>query len=216
MTPTTNGANPERNAPSTDLARQPIEDQRRADAGRYVDIVFGEATGYACGATGRNPYLSEKGKYTFPDRGWNEFAFRWPEQRDELVESIVGAADAKVDLFLCPYLRTDNNRKKGSAVDRRLVHADIDVPMPVEKVKAVGGFAIDSGTPGHGHAYIALSVPVSTPQHEALCRAWARYLVGKADPKISDNDVLRPPGSVNRKSMLRGEAPSPVRWLVKP
>jgi hypothetical protein len=212
---TPNGAPPEGNAPSTDLARQPIKDQRRADAGRYVDTVFGDATGYVCGATGRNPYLSEKGKYTFPERGWNEFAFRWPEQREELVESIVGAADAKVDLFLCPYLRTDNNRKKGSAVDRRLVHADIDGALSPEKVQSVGGFAVDSGTEGHGHVYIALSAPVDVRQHEALCRALGRYL-GHADAKVSDNDVLRPPGSVNRKPTARGMAASPVRWLVEP
>ena len=86
----------------------------------------------------------------------------------------------------------------------------------VEKVQAVGGFAVASGSEGHGHAYIALSASVTTDQHEALCRAWGRHLVGRADAKVSDNDLLRPPGTYNRKPTVRGGKPVPVRWLVKP
>jgi hypothetical protein len=177
--------------------------------------MFSDADGYVCGATGRDPYLSEKGKYTFPKRGWNEFSLRWPEQRDILVDTIVGAADAQVDLFLSPYLRRSPDRSKGNVVRRDRIHADIDGALSAEKVQAVGGFAVDSGTEGHGHVYVALSSPVDTRQHEALCRALGRYL-GHADAKVSDNDVLRPPGSVNRKPTVRGMAASPVRWLVKP
>ncbi|MGK5112793.1 hypothetical protein [Geodermatophilus sp. CPCC 205506] len=196
-------------------AAQSYEDHRRDDAGLYADILFGDATGYVCGATGKNPFLNAKNKYSFSPSGWHEFALRWPDQRDELVDAIVRAADAQVDLFVCPYLRVSEDRKRGSAVERRFIHADIDGELSTEKVQAVGGFAVDSGTEGHGHVYIALSAPVDVRQHEVLCRALGRYL-GNADAKVSDNDVLRPPGSVNRKPTVRGVAASPVRWLVKP
>jgi hypothetical protein len=216
MTLTTNGANSEENAPPVILAAQPkIADQRNA-LDLYLDTFFGHTTGYACVGIGRKPYLNEQGRYTFPKGGWRESSFRWPEERDELVKVVLGAEDSDADVYLCPYLRSSPDREKGNAVDRRFIHADIDVQVPVEKVEALGGFAVDSGTEGHGHAYIALSAPVSTEQHEALCRAWGRHLVGRADAKVSDNDLLRPPGSVNRKPTVRGKAASPVRWLVKP
>jgi hypothetical protein len=213
--PTDGRRDPKAAPPDTVQAAQPDDHERRADAALYVDIMFGDDTGYACVATGRDPYLSEKGKYTFPKRGWNEFSLRWPEQRDDLINAIVGAADARVDLYVCSYLRTSPDRSKGNVVRRDRIHADIDGELSAEKVKAVGGFAVDSGTEGHGHVYLALSTPVDVRQHEALCRALGRYL-GHADAKVSDNDVLRPPGSVNRKPTVRGVAASPVRWLVKP
>ena len=84
--------------------------------------------------------------------------------------------------------------------------------MEKAKVEAVDGYAVASGTGQHGHVYVALSRPVSATQLTALCRALGRYL-GAADARIAENDVLRPPGTVNRKPTVRGGEPVPVRWL---
>lgn len=212
MTPMRTGDAPEDAPPASDPAAQPQIDFQSIDLDLFLEVVYGNRTGHACGGIGRRPYLTEKDKYKHAN--WREFSFQWPEQRDELVKVVMlGAGDA--DVYLCPYLRVTGDRAKGSVVERRLIHADIDGAVPVEKVKALGGFAVDSGTEGHGHVYIALSAPVNAQQHQALCRALGRYL-GHADNKISDNDLLRPPGSVNRKPTVRGGDAVPVRWLVKP
>ena len=215
---TTNGAAPGESAapPADDLAAQPVEHQGiDLDAlNQFLDVVYADVTGYAFLAFGKDPYLDGNDKYKHGS--WREASYTWPGQRAELVQRIVDEVAADADVYVCPYLMRGRERKKGQAVERRLVHADIDVPVPVEKVQAVGGFAVASGSTDHGHAYIALSAPVTTDQHEALCRAWGQHLVGKADAKVSDNDLLRPPGTYNRKPAVRGNAPMPVRWLVEP
>jgi hypothetical protein len=197
---------------SDDQAAKPPVDAQ--DTELYFDTLFGDATGDVALAVGKFPYLTEAEKYRHTS--WRESSLSWPEQRDELIKVVQGAADYEADVYVSPYLRTTGGgRKKGNAVERRFVHADIDGELSAEKVQALGGIAVDSGTDGHGHAYVALNGPVTADQHQGLCRALGRYL-GHADAKISDNDVFRPPGSVNRKPTVRGMAASPVRWLVKP
>ncbi len=103
------------------------------------------------------------------------------------------------------------------AVEHRWLHSDID-REPFDSVKAekldnIGGFAIASGSPDHAHVYVPLSESVSAEQHEELCIGLGKYL-GGADSKISDNDVLRLPGTSNHKPRVRnGEPIAPVRWL---
>lgn len=57
------------------------------------------------------------------------------------------------------------------------------------------------------------SVPLQ--QHEVLCRGLRDYL-GVRDAKVSDNDVLRPPGTLNHKGRPRGSESTPVEWLIRP
>ena len=46
-----------------------------------------------------------------------------------------------------------------------------------------------------------LNRSVPPHQHEALCKGLAVYL-GAKDPKFSDNDVLRPPGTNKKKDVV--------------
>jgi hypothetical protein len=50
--------------------------------------------------------------------------------------------------------------------------------------------------------------------HRALCEGLRDYLGG--DNKIRDNDLLRPPGTLNHKPAAKGGEPAPVEWLVRP
>ena len=107
-------------------------------------------------------------------------------------------------------------RNKGEALARPLCHADIDGGLDLDLVRAIeGAFAVSSGTPGHGHVYVALTESVTEAQHEMLCR-WLGERLGHADNKVSDNDVLRPPGTLNWKPTVDGGQPLPVVWAVKP
>jgi hypothetical protein len=165
-------------------------------------------------AVGRNGYFTAEGKYKHEH--WTQTHFPWPAEADRAVREIARAvAEPRIDVYVCPYLMWGDNRAQGAAVARRLVHADCDGDIDLDKVRALGGFAVTSGTPGHAHVYVELTEPVPANQHRELCRALGNYL-GDADAKISDNDVLRPPGTLNHKEGARGGLPTPVEWLMRP
>jgi hypothetical protein len=186
------------------------------DVARYLRAVYGEATGHAHLAVGTGQYITDRGK--FEHRDWTETVFAWPAEAHLLVAEVGQAVAAGADVYVCPYLTHGRKRAQGAAVARRQVHADVDTALPADKVAALeGGFAVASGTGENGHAYVALSEPVPANIHRALCRALGQYL-GAVDAKISDNDVLRPPGTLNHKPQTFGTAPdpAPVTWLVEP
>jgi putative DNA primase/helicase len=212
----------ERRPGATEAASQTVEVQADAtaqglqtDAGAlryYLHACYGDGTGVLVLGVGSDPHLTANGKVKH--RHWSESTkFDWPNEADKAVRAIIQAA-AMDDAYVCPYLMRTNKRAKGNAVTRMLVHADVDNgSLDADKVQSLGGFAIASGTPGNGHAYVPLMQPVSPEQHEALCRGLGAYL-GAADAKVSDNDVLRPPGTFNYKPTVHGGEPVPVTWLV--
>lgn len=178
----------------------------------YLEAVFGDAEGQAhimIGAGGNY----DRGKYQFAST--SQSSFSWPDEQDQLVRALLQESATGADVFVCPYLMHGDRRAKGAAVARRLVHADIDGDLDPAKVTILGGFAVASGTGRHGHAYVALDASVTAVQHQTLCRGLGVFL-GDADAKISDNDLLRPPGTMNQKATAKGGEPSPVRWLVQP
>lgn len=140
---------------------------------------------------------------------------------DALALSVVTNADGGLEVFACPYLHAGRNRRKGGAALRRHVHADIDGPLNLDRVRFVGGLAVGSGgtTPSgpHGHVYVRLSESVNVGAHEALCRALGQFVGGEHyDPsKATDDNVLRPVGTLNHKPEY-GPEPRPVEWLIRP
>jgi hypothetical protein len=188
----------------------------RDDIREYLDACIGDTTGFLHIATGANGYFTPGGKYTYPDGDWTQSHFEWPPEADRAVREIGrAAAEPRTDVYVCPYLMWGDKRAQGAAVARRIVHADCDGDIDLDKVHAIGGFAVASGTPGHAHVYVQLAESVPANQHRELCRALGDYL-GDADPKISANDVLRPPGTLNHKEAARGGFSTPVEWLVRP
>ncbi|MDV3130013.1 AAA family ATPase [Mycobacterium sp. 21AC1] len=173
----------------------------------YLSVCLGAAEGTLHVGVGLGPHVSEAGKYIH--ERWEERRYAWPGEADRAVtDMLTTAPDA--DVYVCPYVMRGDRRAKGEAVTHTLVHADVDDLIDIEKVRALGGFAVGSGSRGHGHGYVALAEPVTAAQHEVLCRALGGYL-GAVDAKISDNDVLRAPETVNHKL-----GAGPVRWLVHP
>ncbi len=187
------------------------------DISEYFDAVFAypAAGGWVHGAYGVLPYLNENGKFRFT-RFLPELA-AWPAEADLLAHELAKCA-AIADVYLCPYVLSGEEREKGTSVARPLVHCDGDDDVDLEKARTVPGvFVVGSGTPGHGHVYVMLTRSVSAHQHHILCKGLAYYL-GAKNPKFSDNDVLRPPGTNNFK--LRADDndadPLPVTWLIRP
>jgi hypothetical protein len=167
----------------------------------YLDVILPTVkNGWLTGNVGFGGHYDTSGKYVF-DR-FPPYAFAWPAQAGEIVDFIQQHAPS-ADVYICPYLMRTTDRTKGDAVWRQLVHTDVDNgQLDLVEVEALGGFAINSGTLGNGHVYIRLTHCVTPEQHEILCRGLAAHLGG--DPaKISDNDLLRPPGTFNHKNGAR-------------
>lgn len=200
--------------PATGPATEDAKTQYSAvdDLNLYLDTVFGDTEGYLHIATGVGPYFNANGKYKH--KLWIDNHYPWPAQRDKAVSALLSAAEDS-DAYACPYLMVGDKRAKGAAVDRTKAHADCDGQIDLDKVRAINGFAVASGSGGHAQVFVALTESVPAIQQEALCRALGNYL-GDADAKISDNDVLRPPGTWNHKARARGAQPTPVQWLIRP
>ncbi len=175
------------------------------DLTTYLDAVIGSTEGHLCVAVGLKPHRDENGKYRH--HSWSEVSFTWPRDRHKAAEYVAKSATLG-DAYICPYLMREPKRAKGNAAQRVLVHADVDQELDEQAVKELGGFIVRSGSAGHGHVYVPLTWPVTPEQHEALCRGLAAKLGG--DHKYADNDLLRPPGTLNRKSEVDGGEPSPV------
>ena len=182
------------------------------DIRAYLNTCLGDSDGYLHIAAGADPYLDDKGKYRH--HRWGEYAYPWPAEADRAEREILDAA-TQFDVYACPYVMRGVQRAKWAAVTHTLVHADVDVDLDLEKVRTLGAFAVASGSHGHGHVYVALADPVSGPQHLELCRGLGRYL-GATDAKITDNDLLRPPGTFNFKPTVAGGEPLRVGWRQRP
>jgi hypothetical protein len=179
------------------------------DTARYFQACFGDTAGWLAVAIGHEPHVDDAGKYAH--KRWEEHAAPWPKRVGDVVAAIARSAQS-ADVYCCPYLMRDRRRTKGNAASHALVHADIDGELDPDAVRALGGFAVTSGTPGHAHVYVPLSYAVTPTQHEVLCCGLAERLGG--DAKYSDNDLLRPPGTLNHKPAAAGGAPAAVEWLV--
>jgi hypothetical protein len=188
------------------------------DTRRYLDAVFGTIKGNAHLEVGREPYINSAGKYKHEK--WEKGkTFRWPDQAEALVTAIEAEAEGTepADVYVGPYLTHGSKRAQGAAVARPIVKADIDSGnIDLNRLRALHGWAVGSGTPGNGHGYLNLEESVSANVHEALCRGLGADL-GAKDSKVSDNDVLRPPGTFNWKAHTRQSGgPSPVEFLIEP
>jgi hypothetical protein len=133
----------------------------------YFNACYGDTTGVLHIAVGHSPYMCND-SYTFTTFVPSHFTY--PDEADRAEREILREATLH-DVYVCPYLMWADKRAKGAAVAHILIHADVDEGLlDAEKVCAIGGFAVASGTPGNGHAYVPLSESVIAPVHRALCR----------------------------------------------
>jgi hypothetical protein len=180
---------------------------------RYLDVVFGDRTGYVAMAYGIHPYRDESGKYGHKE--WWEKSYAWPSDRADLLADVADAVTSgHVDVYVCPCLRnTDHGRQSAAgsnnAAPPTVIVADCDRPLDPHKVAALGAAVVASGSEGHHHVYLLLARPIDVATRRTLAEALRIYL--GADHKVADNDLFRLPGTVNLKATvpLDGAEPGP-------
>ena len=197
------------------------EQRCRGEVNEYLDAIFGPEyypDSYAVIAVSCGPYLTDSGKVRWRERAEEYFA--WPEQREKLVDTVLAYAP-EADISICPNLMRAKRRAKGNSVARKSLHADVDSGFNKHQQDRVrelpGGCAVDSGTPGHAHVYVRLDESLTVEQHGHLCRALGEWFHAD-DHKISDNDLMRLPGTWNFKPRAYDPDadPLPVTWAVPP
>lgn len=108
---------------------------------------------------------------------------------------------ARTDVYVGVCLRSRRAGGRG-AVDRaHLAFVEIDQPDAIERLHAFHAaptMTVSSGSPGHAHAYFALSAPVTVPKLEQANRRLARALGGDL-ASVDAARILRPPTSWNHK-----------------
>jgi hypothetical protein len=117
----------------------------------------------------------------------------------------------RTDVYVGVCLR---NRRAGGrdAIDHsHLAFVEIDAPDALDRLHAFRHPAtaiISSGSPGHAHAYFALSAPVTVPKFEQANRRLAHALGGDR-ASVDCARILRPPSSRNHKH----SPPAPVELI---
>lgn len=170
----------------------------------YLDEMFGERKGYVSIVYGHNPRTT---KPRFAEDDWQPKYYKWPSQRDNLIEDVDNALnhpdviDENIEIFICPALRKTPERTRGSHAPLFWVWADMDhkpTEDQIDRINHLGGMTVLSGSDGHRHVYLPLDKPVTAVLHKALCLA-LKDALGAKDSKIAENDLLRLPGSLNWK-----------------
>jgi hypothetical protein len=175
------------------------------------------ATGKLFLPMGIGPHWTDSGKYVHTD--FRSTDFRYPDDISDVERAI--EQPHSVDIYVCPNLFY-KSRTPGSCVGAWVVHADwdggpADQAALLDKVRELNGFAVASGTPGHVHVYVPLASPVLPGRAAALYKAVQDALPPGSDKgKHSVNDLLRPPGTLNHKSVRDTGEPTPVTFLIRP
>lgn len=126
--------------------------------------------------------------------------FKWPDDAPLLGREVLYRLQQNpaTDVYICPTLRSSSGkRSEFNALQGRTVFADLDggrIPddlLPWTEL-------INSGTPGHYHAYLTLTEEVSLERIEKL--NYALKNVSKGDHKWRESTVLRLPGTPNTKN----------------
>lgn len=184
----------------------------------YLQACFGKAMGYVFVGLGHNIRRFPSGRYDY--KPFEEIAIEWPTDTEAFAHLLIQAAQQGIDVHICPYLMREKKRSKGGAVERWKVHADLDKPENINQdrlLSLIGHiYFAESGSPYHYHVYCLLTRSVPQPHHEALCRGLGAYIGGADVAKCSDNDYLRPPGTLNRKPTVDGGQPNPVTLVIAP
>jgi hypothetical protein len=141
--------------------------------------------------------------------------FSWPDELDAAVTSAEAAVGRGHDVYVCPHPRTERKRRKRTGAEHgALLWADLDGDAPdasVRRVRDAGAVLVDSGSPGHFHAYLRLAGTATRDQVETMNNQLATAL--GADAKWSNESLLRLAGTRNFKSGGDGR---PVEFVVPP
>jgi hypothetical protein len=192
---------------------QMIDDRLNVEQAEYfLDRLYEQREGFVVVAYGHNPRTT---KPRFAKGDFRQRIYTWPDERDLLIEEVDDLLNSEatkrenVEVFINPALRKKPSREAGTNAPIRWVWCDVDhTPSQdeLDRINQLGAMTVLSGSEGHRHVYISLDHGVKASTHQALCRALREALNG--DDKITENDFLRLPGTLNWKT----PSPKPV-WL---
>jgi hypothetical protein len=210
-------------ATATAVVKQAAIDQnsaRAADFLLHIDACRGDRTGKLFAGLGLGPHWTEGGKYEHTVfKG--KLCIDYPGENIKADVDWLLAQAGTADIYCCPNLMY-RDRTPGSCVGSAVCHADwdgdpADTDAVLDKVRELGGWAIASGSPGHVQCYVPLAEAVNSAEASRLCKAFQACLPPGSDPsKHTVNDLLRPPGTYNHKSVASTGAPTPVEFLIRP
>ena len=164
------------------------------------------------------PWLDRAKSGKLDHRVWSEkdaerLVFSYPADTDAIIATILDYSAAGADAYVCTSLmRSATSREKGDQACLWSLHADVDDEIDLDEVRALGGCAVSSGTPGHLHVYVPLAHEVSLAEWEVLEDDLIERL--GADDKKAPNDLLRPPGTWNYKPTIDNGDATPAGWAV--
>jgi hypothetical protein len=223
--PPHDGGGPDTAGTATTTATTRIDTEqitaRVADFHAYVAACCPPpATGRFLLSLGIGPHWTG-GRYKHAD--FRGVSYQYPDDFTDpsTIERIIEQSHT-ADVYVPPNLFY-KSRTPGSCVGAWVLHVDwdgdpADQPALLDKVRELDGFAVASGTAGHVHVYVPLASPILLPARAAaLCKALQASLPPGSDPgKCSVNDLLRPPGTLNHKSVRDTGEPMPVAFLIRP
>ena len=173
----------------------------------FLDALFpDEAKGKIVAAIGSGPRWSASGSYEH--ESWREQAFDYPDDENSLLDLLTAAVESGCDTYLCTGMSYNGTRTEAALKAIWNLHADWDGQPDdeqacIDKVQALGGFIIRSGTEGHLHCYVPLEEPItSSATNDRMAKAFHAKLPPGPE-KFKWNDVLRIPGTVNLKETVR-------------
>jgi hypothetical protein len=188
-----------------------LEDPRR-EALTYLDQIFGEQSGHLRFAFGVGGHFDTSGKFTH--KRWQERIGYWPDCREQFLDEALRRAETD-DVYLCPYLGSTPKREQGSALPSHVLYADDATTNDARLMLVDSGGGEDDSR----HAYALTTEARESPDLMAGNRRLRAATGG--DAKVSDNDVLRLPGTINHKTgnrvrLLQEGTPTPLEDLGLP
>jgi hypothetical protein len=112
------------------------------------------------------------------------------------------------DTYVGVALRDRRSGRRDAVSDSRVLFVEVDAEASgalLERAPRPPSMTIESGTPGHLHAYWFLTGPVSGPEVKSANRKLA-YRVGGDLASVDESRILRPPETANFKH----DPPRPV------
>jgi hypothetical protein len=107
----------------------------------------------------------------------------------------------RTDVYIGVSLRDRRSGGRDAIGRSHLAFVEIDTPDALDRLRAFQHpptMIVLSGTPGHAHAYFALSAPITPPELERANRRLAHALGGDL-ASVDAARILRPPSTWNHK-----------------
>ncbi len=196
------------------LGTAPDDEDAAAEAGRWVDRVWGRRDGRALVCFGHDGHVPPGGGYRFSN--FEQRSYTWPEEREELLrEALHAARDADVYVGCALHELGSTGRRKATVLPASVAWADVDGEWTEQRQQALSRLGVSvwqvaSGARGGRHVYVPLDAQIDREQLEALNRRLSALLGG--DDGWSADKVLRLPGTWNHKPRAVGQPSVPVRW----